>query len=533
MDQSEYTDKLLEDSRFMQALYHRAQASLCYSDAGYLELNPDVADMAISPFEHCCHFALRQKRRVSKYFDPVWYHRQYCAPLPACNPVVHFFSYGIFNDFKGSPATFDSDLLSNYSELYFDRVERLQWLEFPWKVPQNADNAPLSEQDHLLFVVHELLPTGASFTLLQAMRELAQKPGLTLWSLLMRPGVLEGDFCAVSRALSMSEIWPTFRFPMFAAMQIIQAFAAMPGRRKCLVPNTITIPKYYSTLAGLADLPAIPWIHELPGHLPFHWENNEIDKLCQEVLAVMTSSRFCGEKLSGYLTEKGVDSARVNIEVTGTPVASSALGFSQAEAGALRLSLGLPAEGPLVLGCGYVSQVKGTDIFTRVAELAAGRPDVTFAWAGDVNLDEDQLLLESLRKAAANSNAQLRFLGRVENMWPLYAASSLFLCTSRVDSFPRVVLEAKLAGLPVVCLGGNNGAVECLAPPLDAIIYPEDPAALLQAVLQRLPEPGGAASLPVPVSHPEFSPSSVADTLYGIIKQYAFAKKDAQTGLAG
>lgn len=529
MEQFEYTDNLLDDGRFVQALYRRAQASLCYSDAEYLKRNPDVAGLGLPPFVHCCHFALRQQRRVSEFFDPAWYQRHYCARLPGCNPVAHFFSYGIFNDFKGAPGAFGPASLAAYSKLYFERVEQLQWPELPWKTPPDAGKARLAEQTHLLFVVHEPLPTGATLTLLQAMRELAHRPGLTLWSLLMRPGPLESDFCAVSRVLAMPEIWPAFKFPMFAAMQILRAFAAMPGQNKCLVPNTITIPKYYSTLAMQAGVPVLPWIHELPGFLPFHWENNEIDKLCREVTAVMTSSRFCAEKLAAYLEEKGaqdgVGTSALSIEVTGTPVASAAVGLSKEEAAACRLAHGLPAKGPLVLGCGYVSRVKGTDIFAQVAELAADRKEVTFAWAGDVSLEEDRPLLESLREAAAKSGARLKFLGKVEEMWPLYAASSLFLCTSRVDSFPRVVVEAKLAGLPVVCLGGNNGAVDCLAEPADAVIYREDPAGLLQAVLERLPGQGQPDRLPSPVPNLDFSPRRVAERLCDIIKRRAFSGK--------
>ncbi|MDR1126051.1 MAG: glycosyltransferase [Deltaproteobacteria bacterium] len=523
MDQYQCTNGRLADSRFMQALYHKAQASLCYSDDEYIRLNPDAAGLPLSPFEHCCRFALREQRKVSDFFDPAWYHRRYCAGIPDCNPVAHFFSYGIFTGLKGAPLSFGPELLARYAKRYFDRVEAVPFLELPWSAPLADNGGPLREQAHIVFVVHELLRTGASLTLLQAMQELAKKPGLTLWSLLMLPGPMEDDFRAASRALPMHEVRRATRFPMFSAMQIIQGFAALPGKQKCLVPNTITIPKYFSTLAGLAGIPAIPWIHELPGFLPFFWKNNEVDQLCREAAAVMTSSRFCGERLSSYLEEHEPPPAGLALEVTGTPVDAAAVKLTKAEAAAVRRSLALPAAGPLVLGCGYISKVKGTDIFARVAALAARRADVTFAWTGGASTDEDEALLEALREAARETGARLHFLGRVGEMWPLYACSSLFLCTSRVDSFPRVVVEAKLAGLPIVCLGGNNGAVECLNPPADAIVGREDPAALLQAVLQRLPQPGAPIRLPTPAPRPEFSPRAVADRVFEIISRRAFA----------
>src|SRR4029079_643925 len=66
-----------------------------------------------------------------------------------------------------------------------------------------------------------------------------------------------------------------------------------------------------------------------------------------------------------------------------------------------------------------------------------------------------------------------------------YQAADVFACTSRVESFPRVVLEAMAYGLPVVSTR-VFGIAEQVGENVNALLYEPGDAARLADHLQRL-----------------------------------------------
>jgi len=103
-----------------------------------------------------------------------------------------------------------------------------------------------------------------------------------------------------------------------------------------------------------------------------------------------------------------------------------------------RAALGLP-EGPVALFVGRFVEKKGLAV---LAQLARGRPGVTFAFAGRGPLDPARWGLANVRTYASLSGRTLA---------PLYQASDLLLLPSVGEGFPLVVQEALACGLPVLC----------------------------------------------------------------------------------
>jgi glycosyltransferase involved in cell wall biosynthesis len=81
---------------------------------------------------------------------------------------------------------------------------------------------------------------------------------------------------------------------------------------------------------------------------------------------------------------------------------------------------------------------------------------------------------------------RIRFLGYQPDPAALLASSQLFVLASRSEAFPRSILEAMRAGLPVVAtdVGGINEAVICGETGL--LASPRDPAALAAAITDLL-----------------------------------------------
>ena len=72
-----------------------------------------------------------------------------------------------------------------------------------------------------------------------------------------------------------------------------------------------------------------------------------------------------------------------------------------------------------------------------------------------------------------------------------YQAADVFVCTSRIESFPRVVLEAMAYGLPIVSTR-VFGIAEQVAENVNALLYEPGDVAKLAAHLQQLITDDGA-----------------------------------------
>jgi phenylacetate-CoA ligase len=105
--------------------------------------------------------------------------------------------------------------------------------------------------------------------------------------------------------------------------------------------------------------------------------------------------------------------------------------------------------------------------------------------------------LAEVQALAAELGVPVEFAGRVpfEALQAAYAAADLFVSSSAVDNQPNTLLEASALGLPIVATA-VGGVPEMVHDGVDALLAPPDnPAALAQAILRLLHEPGLAERL--------------------------------------
>jgi len=131
--------------------------------------------------------------------------------------------------------------------------------------------------------------------------------------------------------------------------------------------------------------------------------------------------------------------------------------------------------------CSVARFERPKDFATLISALAhlADR-QWTLDLAGDGPLEP-----EIRRLSAAHGIAErVRFLGYQPDPVPVLARSQLFVLASRSEAFPRSILEAMRAGLPVVAtdVGGVGEAVTHRATGL--LVPPQDPAALAAAIAE-------------------------------------------------
>lgn len=117
-----------------------------------------------------------------------------------------------------------------------------------------------------------------------------------------------------------------------------------------------------------------------------------------------------------------------------------------------REELGLPTSGTVVAYVGRLTRIKRPDRLVAVArEVIAAVPDAIFAICGDGELAAE------LSSAAHDLGRSVRLLGWRADVEKVYAAADLVLLTSDNEGMPVSLIEAGLAGVPVVAT--NVGSV--------------------------------------------------------------------------
>jgi glycosyltransferase involved in cell wall biosynthesis len=126
-----------------------------------------------------------------------------------------------------------------------------------------------------------------------------------------------------------------------------------------------------------------------------------------------------------------------------------------------RSRLGLPSNVPLVSTLANIRFVKGLDVLVcAAARVCSEIPETVFLLAGTVLESGVYQDLCKLVKSLGLSN-NVRFLGGVQNPYPILGSSDVFCLPSRSEGFSNALLEAMACGVPAVAtrVGGNGEAI--------------------------------------------------------------------------
>lgn len=151
-----------------------------------------------------------------------------------------------------------------------------------------------------------------------------------------------------------------------------------------------------------------------------------------------------------------------------------------------RVALNLPAAATVVTSVGRLTSIKQPQLFLETARIVKDRyPDAVFLVAGDGELRPG---LEALADKLGLTDS-VRFLGWQRNLPIIYAATDVFLLTSRNEGTPVALIEAMAAGVPGVStdVGGVRDVIS--GPELGVLVPSGGAAALAEAVCALLDRP--------------------------------------------
>lgn len=136
--------------------------------------------------------------------------------------------------------------------------------------------------------------------------------------------------------------------------------------------------------------------------------------------------------------------------------------------GVVRRELGIPDEAPVVLQISCFKPQKAPERFVELAaRIAPMFPAARFLLVGDGEL---RPMLERLR-ARWGLEGCLHLLGWRRDVPQLLAAADVVTLTSRFEGLPRVLVEARCAGVPVVAMA-VDGVVEVVEDGVNGFLVP-------------------------------------------------------------
>ncbi len=151
------------------------------------------------------------------------------------------------------------------------------------------------------------------------------------------------------------------------------------------------------------------------------------------------------------------------------------------ERAAVRLQIGALAERPLLAWVGRLSDEKQPGAALQAFALIRSRfGECSLAMVGEGPL------LESVERAAGAAGPGVLLLGSRDDADRIIAASDLLLSTSRTEGAPGVLVEAGLAGVPVVAFEVGEVSRIVRRGETGALVRPGDLEALADAACRLL-----------------------------------------------
>jgi 1,2-diacylglycerol 3-alpha-glucosyltransferase len=251
------------------------------------------------------------------------------------------------------------------------------------------------------------------------------------------------------------------------------------GRRWASRAGIATVTTYHTLYTEYTHY--APW---LPTDLAQHWIRAITRRHCNASHAVTVPTEPIREVLKGYGVRRSID-----VIPTGVPFRDPIPPDPAFPRGELQIA----PDAPIVLYAGRLAREKNLGLLFRafrrmrhempqaVLLLAGAGP-----WEGEARRMVEELALE----------AAVRFAGVLDQkrLALCYAASQVFGFPSLVDTQGMVLVEAKAAGLPSVCVGVNGPAI-VVRHGVDGLLVADDEVAFAEALLRVIREPGLRAAL--------------------------------------
>ncbi len=158
----------------------------------------------------------------------------------------------------------------------------------------------------------------------------------------------------------------------------------------------------------------------------------------------------------------------------------------------IRKVLHLPSSKTIILFCGSLFHLKGIDVLIKAfTQIVIKNPDCLLIIVGPGGgVDGKGKELIRLTKALGIAS-KVRFTGPLEwgDLARFYRASDIFALPTRKDVWPKVLVEAGLAGLPLITTDVCGAAAYLVQDNRNGFVVPVNDSSALAEAIQKLADP--------------------------------------------
>ena len=375
-----------------------------FDPAWYLATYPDVATLTRNGWGHFVAHGEREGRSPGPYFDPDFYRRTH-LPLEGTHPFTHYVTQGRMR----GHAPMAVAVTASQSRL--------------------AMRAALQDRlNPVLLVGNDARSAGGPLLLLEIARRLRAR-GRSPVFLLKQGGPLFDRFAALGPTMIADEGWDLAalgeELPVDLPVLANTAWGALLVERLGVAHRSTVL------------------VHEMPDYL-----------VAQDLVGSVARARRVIASMpvmEAELTRLLVPLPPVETITPGVRAPTPSRGGARRVRRRLAAQFGSTSH--VYLGAGYADERKGFDLFLDAAQkIAAQDPHATFVWLGELSswarARADQALSGGLR---------LTLPGFRTDADDWYAATDVYLLTSRQDPGPTTVMNAASVGVPFVGLDADIG----------------------------------------------------------------------------
>ncbi|MEV4666446.1 rhamnan synthesis F family protein [Microbacterium sp. LWO12-1.2] len=370
----------------------------------YLSAYPDVAAVTQNGWGHFVAHGEREGRAPGPSFDPEFYRRTH-LPLEGEHPFTHYVTQGRLRGHAPRAVAVTA------AQSAFAMRAALQGRVNP-----------------VLLVGNDARSAGGPLLLLEVARRLRAR-GRSPVFLLKQGGPLFDRFAALGPTMIADEGWDLAA--LGAALPVDLPILANTAWGALLVERL-----------GVAERSTV-LVHEMPDYL-----------VAQDLLVPVSRARVVVASMpviEAELARLLAPAPRLETIIPGVRAPTPSKRGERRVRRRLAAEFGPPSR--VFLGAGYADERKGFDLFLDAAQkIAAGDRHATFVWLGELSG-----WARSLADEALSEGLRLALPGFRTDADDWYAATDVYLLTSRQDPGPTTVMNAASVGVPFVGLDADIG----------------------------------------------------------------------------
>lgn len=139
----------------------------------------------------------------------------------------------------------------------------------------------------------------------------------------------------------------------------------------------------------------------------------------------------------------------------------------------------------IVLAIGRSDPIKGFDMLLKSWSIVTLKyPDWRLKIVGVKATDNE--LKKQIDKLGINNSVEVQM--PTKNIESIYLNSSIYVCSSRLEGFPLILLEAMSFGIPVISFDCKYGPSEIISDGIDGLLVPPNDTNVLATSIIRLIE---------------------------------------------